>query len=229
MEKNLTIAIPALNEGKTIGNVIETVLKLERVGEIILVDDGSIDNTFEIMDSFKSRDPRVKVIRNEINRGKGFSLREAINHTTKEYFIVQDADLELDPNSIESLFVKLNESGADMVNGSRDLDIPNVSRISKLAGLFLPMFVFILFGKWIEDVVCGYKLMTTENYKKLNLNSDRFEIETEIVVKAIRNKYKIAEQKVVFKPRSISEGKHPRWTDGLKIFKLLFKYRLGKK
>src|SRR5690606_15668497 len=104
-----------------------------------------------------------------------------------------------------------------------------VKTISKLASAIIPLIVFIFTGKWIKDVVCGYKLMETAKYKELNLMAEGFEIEPEIIVKAINKKYKIVEQKVPFKPRSAKEGKHVRWVDGLTVLKFLVRYRFSRK
>jgi dolichol-phosphate mannosyltransferase len=224
MNKDLTVIIPAYNEGRTVVNVIKEVLNTPRVAEVIVIDDGSKDDTFQYLQQFQGQ---IKIVRNQPNRGKGFSIRKGIELATSKYLIIQDADLELQPSSFEALFKKMEETGADMVNGARDLDGPNVKLISKLASQMIPIAILILFGQRISDVVCCYKLMETDKYRALNLKSDRFEIETEMILRAIQMHYKIVETKVAFTPRTIEEGKHIRWTDGIKVLKLIFKFRFG--
>src|SRR5260221_13452555 len=138
MKNDLTVIIPAYNEGKTVRNVINEVLKTPRVREIIAIDDGSKDDTHKYLLEYKDK---IKIIRNQPNKGKGYSIRKALEQSTSKYTIVQDADLELSPSSYESLFKKMEETGADLVNGRRDMDIPGVRTISKLASQTIPMAV----------------------------------------------------------------------------------------
>lgn len=222
MEKDLTVIIPAYNEGRTIKNVIKEVLKHPRVKEVIVVDDGSKDNTTYHIERFKDS---IIFIKNEQNSGKGFSVRRALEHATSKYTIIQDADLELSPSSYDHLFKELELTGADMVNGRRYMGNGDVKLISKVASYLVPVTLFITHGVWVKDVVCCYKLMTTEKYKQLGLTSNRFELETEIILKAIRNRYKIIEREVTFTPRSVKEGKHIRWTDGIKVLRLILQSR----
>ncbi len=228
MSKDLTVIIPAKNEAKTIVKVIEQVLLLDRVGEVIVINDGSTDSTKEVLIPFE-KSGKIKLINNKVNRGKGYSVRKGISMATKKYLIVQDADLELHPSSINLLITKMEESDADLINGNRDFSSKKVKNISKAASAIIPLIVFLFTGKWIKDVVCGYKLMETQKYKELNLIAEGFEIEPEIIVKAIDKKYKIVEQKVPFNPRSTKEGKHVRWVDGIKVLKFLMRYRFSGK
>lgn len=222
--RDLTVIIPAKNEEKTVAQVIDNVLAHPRVAQVIAVNDGSTDNTLTVLQKYTDK---ITVIDNGVNRGKGYSMRAGIAAATAKYTLIQDADLELSPSSYDILFAAMDSTGADLVNATRDLNNVNTKWISKLASMFIPVAVFILFGKRITDVVSCYKLMTTENYRKLNLQSDRFEIETEIIVKAIKAGFSIAEVTVPFAPRGMAEGKHVRWVDGLKVVKLLLKYRFG--
>jgi dolichol-phosphate mannosyltransferase len=228
MSRNLTVIITSLNEEKTIVGVVEKVLEQPQVFEVIVIDDGSTDKTQEVLKKFKNSS-NVKLLVNERNVGKGYSVRRGIKEAKGEYLIVQDADLELNPESFKVLFEKLEKRKADMVNGERDFTSGSINLISRFASKLIPLFVFLLFGRWIEDVVCGYKLMKSEKYRELDLQSDGFEIETEMIVKAIRKGYRITNQKVEFRPRNKAEGKHVRWTDGVKVLKLLFKFRFGLK
>lgn len=223
---DLTVIIPAYNEGKTIRNVIREVLKTPRVGQVIVIDDASQDDTSLHINKFKDK---ITFIQNEKNRGKGYSVRRGLEKAILKYTIIQDADLELSPASYSEMFKALEETEADMINGRRSMAVNDVKLISKIAALVVPVSILVLYGRWVKDVVCCYKLMETKKYKELELSSDRFELETEIILKAIRKKYKIREKEVVFSPRSVKEGKHVRWTDGLKVLKLIFKYRLGLK
>lgn len=225
MSNDLTVIIPAYNEQGTIVQVVETVLQTPRVGQVIVSDDGSTDETLNKLEKFRTN-PRVTILANE-HVGKGHAVRSAFAHADKKYLIVQDSDLELSPSSYQDLFVAIEEQGADVANGVRNLEQDNVAFISKIAGMMIPAMVLFLFGRRIKDVACGYKLMETEKYRQLNITSDHFELETEIICKSIRQGYKIVEVPVSFKPRSRAQGKHIDWKDGLRVISWLLRYRFG--
>ena len=184
LKKNLSVIIPAYNEEATLEEVIKTVLQQPMVAEVIVIDDNSTDKTPEIISSFGKQ---IRSTRNKTNKGKGYGVRKGISMAQSKYLLVQDADLEYDPADYAKLMKAMLQNNPDLINSVRDFSSQDVQLITRLGSRVIPDLVFLFFGKSIKDIVSCYKLMKTETWKKLNLKSDRFELETEIMVKAIIN------------------------------------------
>jgi len=218
----LSVIIPVYNEVNTIAKIIERVKRVLIEKEIIVVDDGSTDGTRGKIDSV----PGIKILKHETNRGKGAAIRTGLAFAFGELVIVQDADLEYDPNDYLELIKPIEEGVADVVYGSRNLE-NNKSGMKayKWGGVFLSHLANLLYGLRITDEATGYKLFKTDVLKSLNLKCQRFEFCPEVTAKLAKKKYRVKEVPISYKPRSFSEGKKIRWIDGVLAIFYLIKFR----
>jgi glycosyltransferase involved in cell wall biosynthesis len=221
----LSVIIPVFNENHTIDHVVDVVHQVPIPKEIIVVDDGSQDGTREIL---KHRRPSsdLRIIYHEKNRGKGSAVRTGIAQATGDTIIVQDADLEYDPNDYVALLQKLESSGANVVYGSRFLGGHNVRPFWHfLVNWFLTALTNFLYGSHLTDMETCYKLYRAPLLRSIPLGSNGFEIEVELAAKTLLRGEKIAEAPVSYKGRSYHEGKKIGWKDGVKAVLALFRYR----
>lgn len=212
----LSVIIPTFNEEGTILNVLRKVLKLPETGEIIIVDDGSKDNTKSLLEKFKkdSKDKRINLIRHKTNRGKGAAIVTGIKNCKLNYLIIQDADLEYNPKEYKNLLKSATPKC--VVYGSR-LMTHNAHAYTRtyLGNLFITSFCNILFGTKLTDSYTCYKLIPTHIAKSLKLKSTGFEIEAEITGKLAKRKIPIIEVPISYNPRKYEEGKKIRGKDAL--------------
>ncbi len=228
--KKISIIIPAYNEEKTIERVIKSVLSVKIPNyskEIIVVNDASIDNTQKIIESYVKKKKIISLQHNK-NLGKGAAIVSASKVLTGKVVIIQDADLEYDPQEIPRLVKAYDSHPTATVYGSRNLKKSNgYSYISYLMGnKFLNFVTNILYGINITDMETCYKLIPANIFKKINLSSRGFEIEPEITGKIAMLGCKIIEVPISYRPRSIEEGKKIRWTDGILALKKLISVRM---
>lgn len=225
----LSVVIPVFNEEKTIRQILEKVLAVPIEKEIIVVDDCSRDNTVKILqDTIKdSRFSGSKVIYHSSNKGKGESVREALAHAVSQYIVIQDADLEYEPNDYTNLLKPLREGQADIVFGARFTQKNNVFMAHRLGNRLLTGLLNSLFGVSLNDYATCYKMASRQTFISLELKSRSFDIEVEITCKAIRRKLRLVEVPVSYYPRSYSGGKKIRWFDGLKAIATILKYRVS--
>ena len=236
----LSIVIPVFNEEKTIGEILKKVLKVELPAglekEIIIIDDGSTDKTLKNLKSqildLKS-DKNVKLIKNKINRGKGAAVRRGIKNASGDILVIQDADLEYNPEDYKKLLRPILENKAKVVYGSRlkELKFKLFGKektplpLHYLTNRFLSFLTNVLYGSSLTDIETGYKMMTKEVYRKLTLESNRFEIEPEITAKILKMGFQIVEVPIITKPRSYKEGKKIKAKDAFLAVLTLLKYR----
>ena len=231
--KKLSIIIPAYNEAgnisKVIAKVCDVVLPYGIRKEIIVVDDGSKDATYDNACRYVSSNANlpVKILRHEQNHGKGRAIRTALAVITGDYVIIQDGDLELDPNDIAKLMKAMIDGNYEVVYGSRFLDKQNTSlyRSFYLGGRLVSHIANILYGQNITDEPTCYKLMRTEVLKCFNLRCEGFEFCPEVTAKIAKLGIKIHEEPIHYSPRTLAEGKKLRWTDGIEAVWTLIKYR----
>lgn len=231
----LSVVIPCFNEEKTVGELLRRVLAEKTPKEIIVVDDGSTDRTLRNVkcqiSNIKSNKVNIKLLRNEKNLGKGAAVRKGIGEATGDILIIQDADLEYNPNDYQRLLQPILRGKTKVVYGSRlkNLKLKFYGKhktpmpLHYLVNQLLSLLTNILYGSNLTDMETGYKMMTKEVYKKLDLVSDRFEIEPEITAKILKAGYKIVELPIVTKPRSYKEGKKIRTKDAFLAFLTLLK------
>ncbi|MGC9314989.1 MAG: glycosyltransferase family 2 protein [bacterium] len=225
----LSVVIPVYNEQSTISEVIEKVRQVPVDKEIIVVDDGSTDGTGDKL-NIHVDDPIITVHKSMVNFGKGAAVRIGFEYAQGDAVIIQDADLELDPNEYPQLLEPIIKGEADVVYGSRFLNLKRkVKLINLLANKFLVFLTNILYGAKLTDMETAYKVFRIDVVKSLKLRSMGFEFEPEVTAKVLRNGYKIVEVPITYHPRTVEEGKKIGWKDGFKAIYFLFKFRFGDK
>lgn len=233
----LSIIIPLYNEEKTIGEVIDKLLNIswpENLGsyEIIIVDDCSSDNSYDIALKYTEKHPEILLKRHEINQGKGKAVKTGFEYSSGSLIIFQDADLELDPNDIPYMIEALINLDVDMVNGSRYLAgkiRPCYNYRRYLANKFFTRLTAILINVQLTDVACGYKLVKRRLFEDIHFKENRFGFEAELIIKALkRGANKTAEVPVSYFPRNKGEGKKLNYMDGFRILKTIIKYGIFK-
>lgn len=225
----LSVIIPVYNEKNTI---LEILKKVEAVDlgpllfekEIIIVDDSSTDGTKETL---KSLVGEYKIIYHQKNRGKSAAIRTGLEYVKGDYVIIQDADLEYDPQDYKKILECAIANNAKAVYGSRRLNFQNrySHRSFFLGGILLNWAASILYGINITDESTCYKLFKTDFLKSLALESKRFEFCPEVTAKTAKRGVKIYEVPIHYYPRHIAEGKKIRWRDGLAALWTLIKYK----
>ena len=224
---DVTIILPAYNEEKTIGEIIRRLAALPIDKEIIVVDDASTDATPE---EIRNSGVDVFHITQPHNQGKGAAIRAALAQANGEVTIVQDADLEYDPNDIPKLVQPVLDGKTDIVYGSRFLKGMNerMALPNKIVNRLLVWAVALLFGKKISDEATCYKAVRTNVLRAMNLQCNRFEFCPEVTAKALRMGKSIMELPIGYEPRSKAAGKKIRWTDGVEAFWTLLRHRFSR-
>ncbi len=229
----LSIVMPAYNEEKTIIQILDKALAAD-IGniekEVIVVDDGSKDRTVELLRIYKQKKglQNLLIIAQPKNCGKGAALRAGFKHATGDFVIVQDADLEYDPNDYKKLLQPILEKRTKVVFGSRFLRRHKARyTIYYLGNKLLSLLTQIIYLRKITDMETCYKVMTRDVLRSIKLKATRFDFEPEITAKIIRKGYNIIEVPVSYYSRSFEEGKKITWKDGIKAIWHLVKYRVG--
>lgn len=223
----LSVVIPVYNEEKTILQVLEQVGKAD-IGslkkEIVIVDDFSTDSTREILQNLK--DNSFKIFFHDRNQGKGAALRTGFKYATGDIIIIQDADMEYNPDEYKFLLQPILEGKTDVVYGSRFLThhIPRYT-LYYWGNIFLSHLTTFLYSAQVSDMETCYKVFRKEVLAGLNLKASRFDFEPEITAKILKKGHKILELPISYHCRAFSEGKKIGWRDGLKAIYYLLKYR----
>lgn len=223
--EKLSIIIPSFNEGKTLEKIVNKVLAaLSSYNiEVIIIDDGSTDNTPQIFKKLAKLN--FKLIVNLQNLGKGASINKALKIATGDIIIIQDADLEYDPQDIPKIINLFKNSEVDVVYGSRILGKNPVSHWTfNLGGRLVTLLTNTLFQTDITDEPTGYKAFRKKILRRFKLKSKGFEFCPEITAKIAKQKIKIWEVPISYNPRPVSEKKI-KWHDGLAAIYYLLKYR----
>jgi len=227
----LSVIIPVYNEESTIAEVIRRVanVKIEGVDkEIIVADDGSTDRTSSIIANTQRNESIIKVHTSLINLGKGAAVRFGLEYATGEIIIIQDADLELNPEEYVKLLEPILNRTADVVYGSRFMNKnENIPMITRLANRFLTLLGNIMFSGGLTDMETAYKVFRSSVASQINLRSVGFEFDAEITAKILLAGNKIYEVPITYNPRSKFEGKKLSWKDGVKTIYILLKCKFG--
>jgi glycosyltransferase involved in cell wall biosynthesis len=226
-EGALSVMMPIYNEERTLEIILEHVLDRPEVGELIAVDDGSSDGSWEILAEAAEKDRRVRPLRQPVNGGKGSALRRAIGEIRLPFAVVQDADLEYDPRDYPALLQPLLEGRADAVFGVRGfLSHSAYSFWFVLGNKAVTLASNVLFNCYISDMETGYKVLRSDLWRRLNLRGSRFDIEPDITARILRLGYRIHEVPIHYHARSREEGKKLTWRDGLLALVTLARLRL---
>ncbi|NOZ74296.1 MAG: glycosyltransferase family 2 protein [FCB group bacterium] len=224
----LSIIIPVYNEATTLPECLKRVEAVDLDREIILVDDGSTDGTTDYLKALPATDHRI-VLFHDRNRGKGAAITTALPHASGEYIVIQDGDLEYDPQDLKTLLEEARRNHP-IVYGSRVLGGDPISYLSfYLGGRFLSWLTNRLYGSSITDEPTCYKLFRRDVLLDMNLKARGFNFCPEVTAIALRRGYSIREIPISYLPRSKKEGKKISWRTGLGAIYTLLKYRLKRK
>ncbi|ADB38884.1 glycosyltransferase family 2 protein [Spirosoma linguale] len=225
----LSVLIPAYNEITSIDILLEKIQAVPINKEIIIVDDGSTDGTRERLLTF-SDVPNVRVIFHEKNQGKGAAIRTAIQHMTGDIAIVQDADLEYEPQDYLALVKPIADGKEKVIYGSRFLNPENRHSYFSfyVGGQVVTLLTNILFNQRLTDEPTCYKVFDANLLRSIPLDCTRFEFCPEVTAKVAKRGIRIKELPINYYPRSIAEGKKISWLDGVEAIWVLLKYRLIK-
>lgn len=224
----LSVVIPCYNEVSTVAFVVKRVLESPWVAEVILVDDGSTDGTRELLADLTSEGPvAMRVVLHPHNRGKGAALRTGFAEASADYVIVQDADLEYDPQEFGNLLLPLIDGRADVVYGSRFVsDRPHRvlyywhSVGNKVLTILSNMFTDLN----LTDMETCYKAFRREVLESIELQEDRFGIEPEITAKVAAGRWRVFEVGISYSGRTYEEGKKIGWRDGVRAVYCIVRY-----
>ena len=219
--------MPCYNERATLQDIVERVLASPYTAEVVIVDDGSTDGSRDIAAKLAEADPRVRVYEQPHNQGKGAALRRGFREATSPFVIIQDADLEYDPQDYEAVLEPLLDEKADVVFGSRFLggDARRVlyfwhSMGNKLLTLTSNVFTDLN----LTDMETCYKAFRREVLETITVEEDRFGFEPEITAKVASGRWRVYEVGISYAGRTYDEGKKIGWKDGVRAFVCIVKY-----
>jgi len=226
---SVAFIVPAHNEARTIGEVLERIEALELDQQVIVVDDGSTDATPLILERWQATRPWAVVVR-QPNRGKGAAIRAGIPHVDRDIVVIQDADMEYDPAEVPALVEPIARGSADVVFGSR-LRGGKPQRAYMFWHLVgnrvLSLLTNVLYNTTLSDMETGYKAFRADVLRSLDLRQDDFAIEPEITAKVCLRGLRIYELPIAYYGRTYAEGKKITWRDGVKALYVLVAVRVG--
>jgi glycosyltransferase involved in cell wall biosynthesis len=224
-EPCLSVVMPCFNERQTISEIVKRVLDSPWTGQLVIVDDGSTDGTRELLASLD--DPRVRVLLQPHNQGKGAALRRGFSEATMPFSIVQDADLEYDPNDYGILLEPLRDGRADVVYGSR-FQGSGAHRVlyfwHSLGNKLLTLLSNAFTDLNLTDMETCYKAFRTDVIQSIEIEEDRFGFEPEVTAKLARKRLRIYEVGISYSGRTYDEGKKIGWKDGMRALYCIVKY-----
>jgi glycosyltransferase involved in cell wall biosynthesis len=222
----LSVVMPVYNERNTIAEIIRRVQAIDIPKEIIIIDDGSTDGTRQ--DLSRLRSENIQIFYHDVNKGKGAALRTGFQRIRGDVVVVQDSDLEYDPQDYAKLLEPLLDGRADAVFGSRFLG--GTHRVlffwHYVANKLLSLFSNMLTNLNLSDMETGYKAFRADVIKNLRLKADRFGFEPEVTTKLAKQKYRIYEVPISYSGRDYTEGKKITWRDGAAALYYIIRFRL---
>jgi len=220
----LSVIIPVYNEKNTLEKILDKVLAVPLEKEVILVDDCSKDGSREILKNMNRSG--VVTVFHDVNKGKGAAIRTGLQYVTGDVVVIQDADLEYDPNEYLKLIEPIKSGHADVVYGSRfSGKTEKMSLAHYLGNKVLTIATNILYGTKLTDMETCYKMVKAPIFKSLKLRANRFDFEPEITAKLLKNGKKIIEIPISYEGRHWTEGKKITWKDGIAALWSIIKYR----
>jgi glycosyltransferase involved in cell wall biosynthesis len=224
----LSVVMPVYNEKETVSKIIDKVLKVDIVKELIIVDDGSTDGTREVLKALPA-EGRVKMIFHEKNMGKGAALRTGFQHVSGEVVVIQDADLEYDPNELREMIKPIEEGAADVVYGSR-LSGGRPQRVHlfwhRVGNGLLTLLTNFLYNSTLTDMETCYKMFRKSVMDGITIKSNGFSIEPELTAKILKNRnLRVYEIPISYYGRGYAEGKKITWRQGVTALFTLLRYR----
>ena len=227
--RSLTVVIPVYNERATVAEIIRRIRAVEipLTLQVIVVDDGSCDGSDKVLQALE--DSTVRVIRHTHNQGKGAAIRTGMEAMTGDLLLIQDADLEYDPDDWPRLLEPILKGKARVVYGSRFTgERKNMLPLHWFGNRILSLVTNILYSSTLSDMETCYKLFDAEVLKGITLVSDRFEFEPEITAKVMRRGFRIYEVPISYAGREANEGKKITWRDGFGAMAALIRFRFTK-
>lgn len=222
----LSVIVPVYNERNTILEILRRIDAVDLDQQVVIVDDGSTDGTRDILAGLSDRS--YLIIYHTRNQGKGMAIKTGLHHATGDLAIVQDADLEYDPQDYPRLAAPLIKGECDVAYGSRRNFSRRRLRLRTryyIAGVLLTWATNLLYGTRLTDVMTCYKMFRTDLLKSLPLDCTGFEFETEVTARLARRGIRICEVPISYHPRSPKEGKKIGWRDGFRALSPLLRYR----
>ncbi|HEX3982012.1 MAG TPA: glycosyltransferase family 2 protein [Acidimicrobiales bacterium] len=222
----LSVIVPVFNERTTVAEVIRRIraVRLPFDVEVIVVDDGSWDGTDKVLQALG--DSTIRVIDHKVNLGKGAAIRTGMEAIRGDLVLVQDADLEYDPNDWGKLLEPILRGKAKVVYGSRFTgERKNMLPLHWIGNRFLSLVTNLLYSSTLSDMETCYKVFDRKVLEGITIESNRFEFEPEITAKVLRRGYRIYEVPISYAGREPDEGKKITWRDGFGAVKALVKYR----
>jgi glycosyltransferase involved in cell wall biosynthesis len=227
--RSLSVIVPVYNERATVAEIIRRMraVSIPLALDIIVVDDGSTDGTDKILATLQ--DSTVRLISHDRNRGKGAAIRTGLEQARGDLLLVQDADLEYDPDDWNRLIEPALRGRAEVVYGSRFTgERKNMLPLHWIGNRFISLVTNILYSSTLSDVETCYKLISRDVLKGMKIEASRFEFEPEITAKILRRGYRIYEVPISYAGREFSEGKKITWRDGFKALSTLVRYRFSR-
>jgi glycosyltransferase involved in cell wall biosynthesis len=225
----VSVVMPLYNEEATLDQILTRVLRQPVVRELIVVDDASRDGSAAVVERRAAADPRIRLFRHTKNQGKGAALRTGIKEATSDYVLIQDSDLEYDPESYPALMEPLLQGRADVVVGSRFIG-SEAHRVlyfwHYVANTGLTLLSNMLSNVNLTDMETCYKVFRREVVQSIEIEEDRFGFEPEIIAKVAAQRVRIYEVAVSYDGRTYAEGKKIGWPDGFRALWCILKYNL---
>ena len=226
-DSDYTVIMPFFNEENTLEIAVTNLVNEDFASEIILVNDGSNDKSYEIASRLQNKHEFVKLIESKENKGKGHALKLGINVASKKYIGVLDADLEYSPNDLKNLFKEIDINHLDIVCGSRfigDFKRDNIYVRTYLANKFLSMFFSIIHREKVTDIATCLKVFRKTLFDSIDLKANGFSIEVEILAKTLSKSDNFKEFPISYTARSYEEGKKIKLIDGFRYIYSIIRY-----